>query len=371
MERAGAVPREIHAMLRLLAVEGLNTRRLRELLAAHGCASAILGARSSALGREFNARARSPDTLGLADAQLRWIEETGTQVLVLGGRGYPEALTHLADPPPAVFARGDLSLLDRDIIAIVGTRRCTPYGADVTRQLATLFARAGVPVLSGLARGIDGIAHVAAIEAAGKTVAVLGTGIDVSYPREHRALQEQIAQEGLVLSEFAPGTPGLRHHFPGRNRIIAVLARGVVVVEAPHGSGALHTADHALDVGVEVFAVPGPIGRPESMGTNGLMRVGAHIATCGEDVLQELGIALPPPRVSGPVVQPTTDQGRILAALAEEPVLADDLAIRIGLPPAETLALLLELEVAGAVRRLPGFRFAPVPNVPTVGPAMG
>jgi DNA processing protein len=361
----------MRALLRLLAVEGLSTRRLRELLAAHGCARAILDARSALPGPEYSARARSADTLRRADAQLRWIEESGTQMLVLHGRDYPEALTHLADPPPAVFARGDLSLLERNIIAIVGTRRCTPYGADVTRQLATLFARAGVPVLSGLARGIDGIAHVAAIEAGGKTVAVLGTGIDVSYPREHRALQEQIAQEGLVLSEFAPGTPGLRHHFPGRNRIIAVLARGVVVVEAPHGSGALHTADHALDVGVDVFAVPGPIGRPESMGTNGLMRVGAHIATCGEDVLEELGIPLPPPTVAVSRVEPTSSEGRVLAALAEEPVLADDLAIRVGLPPADTLALLLELEVAGAVRRLPGLRFAPVPNVATVGPATG
>jgi DNA processing protein len=225
--------------------------------------------------------------------------------------------------------------------------------------------------MSGLARGIDGIAHGATIEAGGKTIAVLGTGIDISYPREHRALQEHIAQEGLVLSEFAPGTPGLRHHFPGRNRIIAVLARGVVVVEAPYGSGALHTADHALDVGVEVFAVPGPIGRPESMGTNGLMRVGAHIVTCAEDVLEELHIPLPPPAVAAPAVPPTSIEGRVLAALAEEPVLADDLAIQIGLSPADTLALLLELEVAGAVRRLPGLRFAPVPNVATVGSTMG
>jgi DNA processing protein len=362
----------MYALLRLLALEGLNTRRLRELLASHGSACAILRARSSALGPEFNARAHSVETLRRADVQLRWIQATQTQVLVLRGRDYPEALTHLADPPPAVFARGDLSLLERSIIAIVGTRRCTPYGADVTRQLATVFAHAGVPVLSGLARGIDGIAHVAAIEAGGKTIAVLGTGIDISYPREHRALQEQIAQDGLLLSEFAPGTPGRRHHFPGRNRIIAVLARGVVVVEAPHGSGALHTADHALDVGVDVFAVPGPIGRPESMGTNGLMRVGAHIATCAQDVLDDLGIPLPPaPTVSVPVIEPTTSEGRVLAALAEEALLADDLAIRIGLAPAETLALLLELEVAGAVRRLPGLRFAPVLNVATVGPTMG
>ena len=369
--RAGADLDEIRAILQLM-VGGLPARQLRALLQHAGSGSAILARRRTLLDASINANVRSLETRRRVDSQMRWIETTQVHVLVLGCRDYPEPFTHLVDPPPVVFARGRLSLLDTPIIAIVGTRRCTPYGADVARQLASLFVRAGVTVASGLARGIDGIAHTAAFEAGGSTIAVLGTGLDVCYPSEHRPLQERIAQEGLLLTEFAPGTGGLKFHFPARNRLIAVMSRGVVVVEAPPGSGALGTADHALDVGVDVFAVPGPIGRRESTGTNELLRSGAGFIASPEDVLNDLHIPLPPAQApAAPPLAPTTLEGRLLAELPADGMVADELADRMGMAPAETLALLLEMEVAGAVRRLPGLRFAPVAAFATGSLAMG
>ena len=225
-------------------------------------------------------------------------------------------------------------------------------------MLAAGLARAGVVVVSGLARGTDAAAHEGAL--AGGTVAVLGCGIDVAYPPEHRALQERIAGQGLVLTEFPPGTPPLRHHFPQRNRLIAALSRGVVVVEASARSGALITANRALDLGREVFAVPGPIGRRTSEGTNALLRDGARIVLDATDILAELGLPAPEPDGAG-AAPPAGLSGPALAvwqALSAESRHVDEVAARAGLDPAAALRALLELELLGCARQTAGMRYA-------------
>jgi len=181
------------------------------------------------------------------------------RVLELADAQYPRALRNLPQPPPTLYVQGRLELLDRPGIAVVGTRSHTTYGRDATVALVLGLVRAGYVILSGLARGIDSIAHRTALDVGGDTVAVLGTGLDVRYPPEHEELAERIAERGCLVSEFPPGTPPLKYHFPQRNRLIAGLARAVLVVEAPERSGALITAHYALDEGKEIFAVPGPI----------------------------------------------------------------------------------------------------------------
>jgi DNA processing protein len=240
-------------------------------------------------------------------------------------------------------------------VAVVGSRRHTGYGADAATAIAGGASRAGVVVVSGLARGIDAAAHAAALE--GGTIAVLGCGVDVEYPRENARLQARIAGEGLLLSEFAPGTPALPFHFPRRNRIIAALARGVVVVEATAKSGSLITVDHALDLGRDVFAVPGPIGSDTSAGTNALIRDGARLVESAEQLLEELGLLPEQPILPPPPPAPLAGEAGIAGALSREPRHLDELAAVCGVTPAGALVALLELELAGKARQLAGARF--------------
>jgi DNA processing protein len=304
-------------------------------------------------------------------------------VLVESDPRYPAGLRALHDPPPVIFARGRLELLDRPALAIVGSRRPTAYGREAARALAAGVARAGVVVVSGMARGIDGVAHEAAFE--GGTIGVLGCGVDVLYPFEHARLFERLAVGGLLLSEFAPGEPALRYHFPRRNRLIAALARGVLVVEASERSGALITVDHALDLNLEVMAVPGPIGRETSAGTNALIRDGATMVLGVSDILGALGMesapagstgamaevvagASPSAPGDGPAAAPGSTAPPELGAealglwraLGSEPTHAEALAAASGLDPAAALVQLLELELAGHIRQLAGMRFVRV-----------
>jgi DNA processing protein len=317
-----------------------------------------------------------------------WISRTGVSVIVERQRKYPPRLRHLYDPPPILFAIGDLSLMRAPAVAVVGTREHSEYGRSVAETLAGRLAQAGVVVVSGMARGIDRIAHEAALEAGGPTIGVLGCGLDVAYPPEHERLQEVVAREGLLLSEFLPGEPPLQHNFPKRNRVIAALSLGVIVVEAGIKSGTLITVDHALDLGREVFAVPGPIGRVTSMGTNELIRDGARLVTSAEEVLEVLGLTAgaragegtgwgwglgsdmgaQAEKFSGWGLG--SDRGaqaenaggpadrHLLDILEPEPVHVDELASRCGVSAPDALVSLFRLEVAGFVKRLPGMRFA-------------
>ncbi|MBX6365460.1 MAG: DNA-protecting protein DprA, partial [Gemmatimonadetes bacterium] len=287
---------ELVALLHLRLLPGLSDRRLQALLAEHGSARAVLKLPATRLGADTaSARDWMPVRERLRRARAL-IDRLDLRPLVPGYRGYPKALLDLYDPPALVFARGRLELLDRPGVAMVGSRRHTAYGASAAATLARGLGAAGVVVISGLARGIDTAAHEAAL--ASGTIAVLGCGIDVVYPRQNAWLQERIGVEGLLLSEFPLGAPALPYHFPQRNRIIAALAKAVVVVEASDRSGSLITVEHALDLNRDVFAVPGPIGRETSAGTNRLLEDGAAWATSAEAILRALGLAGAPPAVS-------------------------------------------------------------------------
>jgi DNA processing protein len=262
-----------------------------------------------------------------------------------GRPGYPPLLTELHDPPARLFLRGGpAELLARPAVAIVGARSCSSYGAQVARELARELAAAGVVVVSGLARGIDGDAHRGALAGSGITVAVLGCGIDRDYPRSHAELARRIAEDGLVVSEYTPGVEPAPWRFPARNRIIAGLARATVVVEARERSGALITADFALELGRDVFAVPGEITSALSAGTNDLLRQGAAPLLSADDILGALGLERAPPARTAHLSPAAQAVGAILGDGARA---ADELVRAVGLGSAEVAAALVELELAG------------------------
>jgi DNA processing protein len=261
---------------------------------------------------------------------------------------YPDGLTDLAsDAPARLHLRGAAELLRHPCcVAIVGTRRATAYGLRVTRELGQGFARAGGCVVSGMAAGIDGMAHTAALDAGGPTVAVLGTGFDHVFPRSHRPLQREIASRGLLVSELESEDHGMKFTFLHRNRIIAALARVVIVVEAPERSGALNTANQAMELGRVVAAVPGPIDQPHSAGTNRLIADGAVAIPAVEDALMLAGLT-PPPRV--PRGQPDGDAGRVWRALSAGATDLDSLCARTNLPAARCMSAVTDLEIQGSI----------------------
>lgn len=347
----------VHLKLAPNMSDRVTTTLMRRLGSPRAAFETLLAARPDTAAF-FN----RPEVRGRIDHALRWIRHANdVSVLVFGSDAYPETLTHLRDPPPVVFARGNRALLERQIVAIVGTRANTEYGADVTRMLAAALVRADMVVLSGLAHGIDRIAHEATLDLGGATAAVVGTGIDVCYPLQHEALQECIARDGLVLSEFLPGEPALPYHFPQRNRIIAALAKAVIVVEAPRKSGALITAEQANDLGRDLWVVPGPIGRRTSEGTNALIADGASILTDPEAAVAEISNGAPPrPRPESWLEAPTDVPVGLWTALGDEPTHVDELAERADLPLADVLGVLFHLELQGLARQSAGLRFSRV-----------
>jgi DNA processing protein len=280
------------------------------------------------------------------------------ELKTLGRRSrlYPPLLAELHDPPAAIHVRGDTEVLAEPAVAIVGARSCSSYGTGVARELARELARAGVVVVSGLARGIDGEAHRGTLEGGGRTVAVLGCGIDRDYPRSHSELARRIREHGAVVSEYPPGVEPAPWRFPARNRIIAGLCAATVVVEARERSGALITADFALELGRDVFAVPGEITSALSAGTNDLLRQGAAPLLSAGDVLEALG--LEPAVRQLPPLSPAGSQ--VLRLLADGARDADDLARASGRTTAEVAAVLVELELAGVASEADGlYRVSP------------
>jgi DNA processing protein len=259
---------------------------------------------------------------------------------------FPRLLAAIHDPPPGLFLRGaaEEELLARTAVAIVGARSCSPYGSQVARSCARELAAAGLVVISGLARGVDGEAHRGALEAGGITLAVLGCGVDRDYPASHRELAARICERGLIVSEYAPGVEPAPWRFPARNRVVSGLARATVVVEARERSGALITADFALEQGREVFAVPGEITSGLSAGTNALLGLGATPYTSPQDVFDALGVEAP----SLPAPDLGPDAERVLERLREFAAGADELQRSTGLAAGALAAALTELELAGA-----------------------
>ena len=287
-------------------------------------------------------------------AALRALASAGYRWLARSDPSFPALLRAIHDPPPGLFLRGAGApeMLAGPAVAIVGARSCSDYGAHVARTLARELAAAGVVVVSGLARGVDGWAHRGALDAGAATVAVLGCGIDRDYPRAHTALAAQICDRGLLVSEYPPGVAPAPWRFPARNRIVAGLAGATVVVEARERSGALITADLALEEGREVLAVPGEITSALSGGTNQLLRLGAVPVTSADDVLEALGVERPPePDRPADLGEPALT---ILEALAAGASTADELAARAGLAASAVAATLAELELAGLVEARAG-----------------
>lgn len=340
---------ELRAWLALLAAPGLGRGGVRRLLAAHGSPEAALAA-SPAAQRELESAAPQ------ADRTLAWLQAAPQRsLLAVGDAAYPPLLLETADPPLLLYAIGDTALLMRPSIAIVGSRNPTPQGAENARGFAEALGRAGLTVVSGLALGIDAAAHEGALDAGAPTLAVIGTGIDIVYPTRHAELCQRIAAHGLVVSEFPLGAPPLPAHFPQRNRIIAGLSLGTLVVEAALRSGSLITARLAAEAGREVFALPGSIHAPLARGCHELIREGAKLALTAQDVLDELRIAAPP--VAAPAVEDPVPDDPLLRVLGHDPMGFDDIAARTGMSAAALSARLLDLEMEGHVARLPGQRF--------------
>lgn len=267
-------------------------------------------------------------------------------VVGVGDTAYPAALRDLTDPPDELWWIGDWSVLQRPLVAVVGTRRATSYGLRITREIAGALARGGACVVSGMALGIDGAAHRAALESNGATIAVLGTGADVAYPRAHATLHREIIERGLVFSEMPPGSRSHGGSFIKRNRIIAALARLTIVIEAPFGSGALWTARMAMDLGRDLGIVPGPIDSPQSQGANEFLRDGAHPIVAIADALCLAGLA--PERHAEPRVDDDVEM-RIWAALGDGAATLDELCARSALPVAQCLTAVTTLELRGAI----------------------
>ena len=359
---------EFSAWLRLLETPGVGREAARALLAAFGSPEAVLQASTKARKAVVQlapaaALAQIPEHFeARLKAGWQWLTsgEEARDVVVLGDPRYPRALLDSPDPPLLFYVRGRLELLERPAIAIVGSRNATAQGLENARAFAAHLGGAGWVVVSGLALGIDGAAHEAALASGGGTIAVVGTGLDVVYPARHRALTERIATDGLIVSEFAIGTPALAENFPIRNRIIAALARGTLVVEAAVQSGSLITARLALEAGRDVFAIPGSIHSPQSRGCHALIKQGAKLVDSADDIVDELApLAAVARKVSGtpPPGHETPTRDPVLDALGFDPIGLDELTARTGQGAAELSARLLDLELQGRVARLPGQRF--------------
>ncbi len=365
---AGLSEDELPAWLQLVFCHGLGAAAIRQLLAAFGSPASVLAAsasawRSVAGGRAATALSKPSPAHGAErlSATLQWLQGGPHRyVLSLGCPAYPASLLNTADPPTLLFAEGRLDLLNQPSLAIVGSRHATPQGVDNAAAFAKHLSEAGWCVVSGLALGIDGAAHRGGLQGRGGTIAVVGTGLDIHYPKRHDALAREIAATGLMLSEFAPGTPPLRDHFPRRNRIIAGLTRGTLVVEAAMASGSLITARLASECGREVFAIPGSIHAPQAKGCHWLIKNGAKLVETAQDILEELRAEPGPDAATGiaddgnPPPTESLLEDPLLSAMGHDPVSLDALEARTGWPLAQLQAQLLTLELDGHVQRLPG-----------------
>ena len=370
--RSVPVRDDLTTWIALKSVEGVGCVAFRNLLAAYGSPHRVFEASltdlQQAAGLNHKTARNIKDFRGWARARAE-IARAGREdvsIVTCTDPAYPARLRMIYDYPPLLYIKGRLDAADIPV-AVVGSRNATPYGRYVTERLCRELAQRGVTVVSGLARGIDTCAHRGALAGRGRTIAVMGCGIDVIYPPENRKLYGQIADGGAVVTEYPYGTEPDRPHFPARNRIISGLSLGVLIVEAGEKSGSLITARCALDQGREVFAVPGAIDLPGSRGTNGLLRQGAKLVESVEDILEEIlpQIGRPPaPRRGGtrkdePGREPLTEEeSRLLGFITETPQDADTLIKRTGLAAAEALSLLLALELKGYILQLPGKRFS-------------
>ncbi len=346
----------------LYAIPGMTEFRLKNLLEHFRTPEAIFAAQEEEIlsivkvDQEFAQRIHSYRRSEELAESIRKTEKKGVQVISYLEENYPTNLKGVPHMPPVLFIRGEITEKDRLAVALVGTRHPSYYGKQVTDKIARELASVGVTIVSGLARGVDTIAHKSALAVNGRTIAVLGCGIDVCYPPENRNLSEEIAQQGAVISEYPLGMKPLAINFPKRNRIISGLSKAVVAIEAGEKSGVLNTCAWAREQGKVVYAVPGRIGEERSLGTNRLIRDGAKILTATEDLLTGLGIKPVEERELPEVV--TGKEKIVLEVLTNEPLHIDEIAEVVGIPMAELLDILFQMEIKGVIHQLPGKFFA-------------
>lgn len=347
-------------------IKGLGPVNIKKLMAHFADASEIFCAPRAELERVAGLPRDVIDELvhfaawSEVEEEINLARNAGAAVVPLGSAKFPPRLRMIADPPPALYMKGEIRAEDERAVAIVGSRSASDYGGRVTRALARGLAAAGFTVVSGMARGIDGIAHETALGSGGRTIAVLGCGVDRAYPPEHDRLYGQIVENGAVVSELPMGARPAAFHFPARNRIISGLSLGVVVVEATEKSGSLITASFAVEQGREVFAVPGQAGSSRSRGTHRLLRQGAKLVETVDDILEEIAPQLagrgaaegaPWPQLANESAQ------KIFTLLQERSLQIDEVIEASGLPAAKVSEILLDLELRGHLRQLPGKRY--------------
>jgi DNA processing protein len=341
--------RDRDAILILSHLESLTPRDFHGLAwterSGAGCLRAVMAGRAGSDGDREAARKIDVQAVRVA------LDASGSRAVFPGDESYPEAVLDLPDPPACLFMRGR-ALSDRPSVAVVGARVCSAYGREMASLISGRLGSAGVTVVSGAALGIDAIAHRGALRARGETVAVLGSGIDVPYPRGNRALIEEIAGEGTVASEYPPGTRPVPRRFPARNRIVAALSRAVLVVEGAPGSGSILTAEFGLELNREVMAVPGPVTSPLSEAPHDLIRDGATLVRRPDDVLAVLGI--PGAASAEDIPDLSGEESLVIEAMTGTGLTLDAVAGAAGIPPGAAMAALVELELRGLVRATGG-----------------
>ncbi|MGB2697647.1 MAG: DNA-processing protein DprA [Candidatus Zixiibacteriota bacterium] len=363
---------KIKDWIALATVEGIGPKRFINLLNHLGDPREVLSASVKRLseipdiGKETAKNIKNKVKWKTVEEQLKLFEKYSKQkdnqikFITYKDSDYPENLKTIYDPPPFLFVRGELKDEDKKALAIVGTRRASAYGKNVAEKLASELVGRGVTIISGLARGIDSIGHFTALKGKGRTIAVFGSGLDVIYPQEHARLAQSITENGALISEFPLGTKPLAENFPKRNRLISGLSLGVIVIEAPKRSGALLTAECALDQGREVFAVPGNIGSKKSEGSNALIKKGAALVTSVDDILSELKGVLGFTSEKEKIKLETTlseEEKRVFSFLSLEPNHIDKIAKKSNFKIPQLLSVLLSLELKGLVKQLSGKMF--------------
>jgi DNA processing protein len=348
---------DVHAWLRLTLVPGVSSGVQRALLKAFGTPDRVMAASRRDVAAIADERVAALLAAGpgmpLLESTLRWIEGPGRHFVALGDASYPKALLDIADPPTALYVQGRIEKLNAPAFAIVGSRNATPQGLRDAEAFARALSEAGLAIVSGLALGIDAAAHRGGLAGAGSSVAVMGTGPDVIYPRRNHELAHALATDGCLITEFALGTASVAGNFPRRNRLISGLSRGVLVVEAALSSGSLITANFALEQGRDVFAIPGSIHSPQSKGCHWLIKQGAKLVESANDVLGELGWNAP--RASDDLaVDEEPDQDPLLDAMGHAPISIEQMAQRTSLGAAKLAAHLSRLEIEGRIEALPG-----------------
>lgn len=354
---------ERRAWLALNMVNGIGSVRFRALLDAFGSAQAAWQAspaqlREAGLGQiviDNFLQTRGKVDLQIIEAEF---EKHRVKAFTWDDEGYPRRLKELEQAPPVLYVRGDLLPEDEWAVAVVGTRRVTAYGRQAAEELGAFLARNGITLVSGLARGVDALSHQAALQAGGRTIAVMAHGLDLVYPSEHRNLADEIAKSGALVSDYALGTPPDAANFPPRNRIISGLSLAVVIVEAGEESGALITAGFAAEQGREAFAVPGNIYAPQSKGTNMLIQRGAHPLIKFEDLLDALNLEMMGAQKTARLALPAdATEAKLIGLLGEEPMHVNEIGIRAELPIDKVSSTLALMELKGLVRQVGGMNY--------------